>query len=59
LGRSGAPPLLTDATGTQLPGSLSFGPEDAAPFLGFGLISGGAFWFLAGILRQLLLSEVS
>jgi hypothetical protein len=52
-------PMMISQTIMQLRAGVSFGPEAAAPFLGFGLISGGAIWFLAGILRQLRLPEAS
>ena len=40
-------PMMATQTIMQLRAGVSFGPEAAAPFLGFGLLSGGAIWFLA------------
>lgn len=39
-------PMMVSQTIMQLRAGVSFGPEAAAPFLGFGLVSGGAIWFL-------------
>ena len=39
-------PMMALQTLMQLRAGVSFGPEAVAPFAGFGLVSGGAAWFL-------------
>lgn len=44
-------PMMVLQTIMQLRAGVAFGPEAAAPFVGFLLVSGGAVWFLRSLVR--------
>ncbi len=44
-------PTIVLQTVMQLRAGVAFGPEAAAPFIGFMLVSGGAAWFLRALVR--------
>jgi len=50
-------PMMAVQTLMQLQAGVSFGPEAAAPFIGFGLVSGGATWLLVRVPRHLGLAD--
>lgn len=52
-------PMMVLQTLMQLRADVTFGPEAAAPFVGFGLISGGAIWFLLHLPRHVLPTDLA
>lgn len=45
-------PMMVLQTVMQLRARVALGPEAAAPFIGFTLVSGGTAWFLRALLRE-------
>ena len=50
-------PMMVLQTIMQLRAGVSFGPEAAAPFVGFSLISAGAIWFLVRLARVMSVTD--
>lgn len=52
-------PMMVLQTIMQLRAGVAFGPEAGAPFVGFGLVSGGAIWFLMHLRRHLHPTDIT